>query len=176
VVAAGNATLALAADWPGLAGVDLVGEAPSLPAGVADVGVDALEAVRIESGAPAMGHEITARTIPAELGIIDRAVSLTKGCFTGQELVARMDARGGQAPKQLRGIVVATNVIPPRGAQVEVGGRTVGTLTSVAESLERRAPVALASVSRDVEIPSEATVTWDGGAAPAGVEALPLVS
>jgi len=173
--AVGGDTLGLDADWPGLAGVDLIGADPALPSDVPECGLDAYKAVRIESGVPVMGSEVTDRTIPAELGILERAVSFTKGCLTGQELVARMDARGGQAPRQLRGVVVGTNVIPPVGARLLLDGREVGTLTSVSESLERRAPIALANVSRAVEPPADAVVTWDGGEAPARVETLPLV-
>ena len=175
-VTPGGEDLVLDADWPGLPGVDLAGPGAEVPDGVPEAGLDAYEAVRIEAGVPAMGREITDRTIPAELGILERTVSLTKGCFTGQELVARMDARGGHAPRQLRGVVVGTNVIPPLGAGLVVGGREVGTLTSVAESLERRAPIALAPVSRDVEPPADAEVVWDGGRAPARIELLPLVT
>jgi folate-binding protein YgfZ len=170
-----HGALLLDADWPGLAGVDLIGTDPALPSDVPECGLDAYEAVRIEAGVPVMGREVTDRTIPAELGILERAVSFTKGCFTGQELVARMDARGGQAPRQLRGVVVGTNLIPPVGARLLLDGREVGTLTSVSESLERRAPIALANVSRAVEPPADVVVTWDGGEVPARVETLPLV-
>jgi folate-binding protein YgfZ len=170
-----HGALLVDADWPGLAGVDLIGTDPALPSDVPECGLDAYEAVRIEAGVPVMGREITDRTIPAELGILDRAVSFTKGCFTGQELVARMDARGGQAPRQLRGVIVGTNVIPPVGARLLVDGREAGTLTSVSESLERRAPIALANVSRAVEPPAEGVVVWEGGEVPARVETLPLV-
>jgi len=125
---------------------------------------------------PAMGAELDERTIPAEAGVVERSVSFTKGCYTGQELVARIDSRGGNVPRRLRGVVVATNVIPPPGAAVAVDGNDVGALTSVGESLRRRAPVALAYVRRAVEPPADAVVRWDGGSAPGRVEALPLVS
>ena len=55
-------------------------------------------------------------------------------------------------------------------------GKEVGALTSVAESLERRAPVALAYVRRAVDPPADVTIRWDGGSAPARVEELPLVA
>lgn len=169
-------TLGLAADWPGLEGVDVVGDAVDVPAGIRLCDLQAYEAVRIEAGVPVMGREVDEKTIPAEVGIVDRAVSFTKGCFTGQELVARIDSRGGNVPRHLRGVVVGTNVVPPVGASVVVDGAAVGTLTSVAESRERRAPVGLAYVRRAVEPPADASVEWDGGAAPARVEPLPLVS
>jgi folate-binding protein YgfZ len=164
------------ADWAGLSGVDVVGMGPELPDGVRLCDLQAYEAVRVEAGWPMMGREIDEKTIPAETGVVDRAVSFTKGCFTGQELVARIDSRGGNVPRHLRGVVVGTNVVPPVGATVEVDGKDVGVLTSVAESLERRAPVALAYVRRAVEPPADVVLTWDGGSAPARVETLPLVN
>jgi tRNA-modifying protein YgfZ len=169
--------LAIAADWPGLPGVDLLGPEPQLPGGVRLCDLDAYEAVRIEAGVPRMGAELDERTIPQEAdGLVERAVSFTKGCYTGQELVARLDARGGNVPRHLRGIVLATNVLPPSDAALERDGKVVGGLTSVAESLDRHAPVALAYVKRDVEPGDEVMVTWDGGSAPARVETLPLVT
>jgi tRNA-modifying protein YgfZ len=167
------------APWPGIDGVDLlttdVLDVAAL--GLPQVGADAFEALRIECGIPAMGSELTEATIPAEAGqwVIDASVSFTKGCFTGQELVARIDSRGGNVPRHLRGVVIGTNVLPPVGAVVAVGDDEVGTITSVGESLERRAPIALAFIGRRVDPPAEATVRWDGGQAPARIEALPLV-
>jgi tRNA-modifying protein YgfZ len=164
------------ADWPGLPGVDVVGDAPQVPEGVRLCDLEAYDAVRIEAGVPIMGREIDEKTIPAETGVVDLAVSFTKGCFTGQELVARIESRGGNVPRHLRGIVVGTNLRPPAGATVVADGKEVGVLTSVAESLERRAPIALAYVRRAVEPPADVTITWDGGSGPARVEALPLVA
>jgi folate-binding protein YgfZ len=164
------------ADWPGLPGVDQVGDDIGVPPGVRECDLGAYEAVRIEAGVPVMGRELDESTIPAEAGVVDRAVSFTKGCFTGQELVARIDSRGGNVPRHLRGIVIGTNVVPPVGARVEADGKEVGALTSVAESLERRAPVALAYVRRAVEPPADVTVSWDGGSVQARVETLPLVA
>jgi len=166
----------MVSDWPGLPGADRIGEAPELPDGVRLCDLDAYESVRIEAGIPVMGTELDETTIAAEAGIVERSVSWTKGCYTGQELVARIDSRGGNVPRRLRGVVMATNVLPPPGARVLVGEKDVGRLTSVGESLDRRAPVALAYVGRAVEPPADVTVAWDGGSAPARVEPLPLVS
>ena len=167
--------LVVEADWPGLPGRDVLGEDPAVPAGLRVCGPEAWEAVRIEAGIPAMGRELTEKTIPAEAGVVERTVSFTKGCYTGQELVARIDSRGGNVPRRLRGVVVAANVLPPVGASLTLDDRVVGSLTSVGESLDRRAPVALAYVRREVEPPAEAEIRWNGGSAPARIEALPLV-
>jgi folate-binding protein YgfZ len=127
------------------------------------------EPARIEAGWPAMGTELTERTIPAETGLVDRAVSFTKGCFTGQELVARIDSRGGNVPRHLRGVRFPDDSTPPAvGADVVVGDKTVGTITSVAGTR------ALAYIGRDVEPPVDATVRWEGGATAARIETLPL--
>jgi tRNA-modifying protein YgfZ len=174
--AAGSDGLVVAADWPGLPGVDLIGPSPEPPAVMRLCSVEAYQAVRVEAGVPEMGRELDERTIPAEAGVVERTVSFTKGCYTGQELVARIDSRGGNVPRRLRGVVIGTNLIPPPGASVTVDGKAVGELTSVAESLGRRAPVALAYVRRAVEPPADAVVAWDGGSAPARIEVLPLVS
>jgi folate-binding protein YgfZ len=155
-------TGARAADpaWPGTDGVDLLGTA-ELPAGVEPWTPEDLERARIESGIPAMGSELTESTIPAEAGVVERSVSFTKGCFTGQELVARIDSRGGNVPRHLRGLVADGEL--PVGAEVVVGDKVVGQVTS---SVAGRA---LAYVGRAVEPPAEATV--DGR--PVEIVALP---
>jgi folate-binding protein YgfZ len=172
--AAGGRGLAVGADWPGLAGVDLLGENPVAPPGVVPCPPAAWEAVRIEAGIPAMGRELDERTIPAEAGLIGPTVSFTKGCYTGQELVARIDSRGGNVPRHLRGVIVDGERVPPAGASLRVGDREVGSLTSVAWSPERAAPVALAYVGRAVSPPAGADVVWEGGSVAARVEPLPL--
>jgi folate-binding protein YgfZ len=163
------------ADWPGLPGVDLVGESPVVPDGVPLCSMDAYEVVRIEAGIPVMGRELDEGTIPAEAGVVDRSVSFTKGCYTGQELVARIDSRGGNVPRRLRGVIVADGAVPPAGATIEVDGKDVGRLTSAAFSPRLQTGVALAYVRRAVEPPADVVVTWDDGRRPGRVEALPLV-
>jgi folate-binding protein YgfZ len=159
------------AEWPGVEGFDLVGPEVELPADVPVATRDAFEALRIRSGIPAMGAELTDATIPAEVGqqIIDASVSFTKGCFTGQELVARIDSRGGHVPRHLRGLVLPGAVPPEPGTTVVVDGAEVGTVTSSAPAPGGGA-VALAFVKRAVEPPAEATV----GGALATVLDLPL--
>lgn len=177
---AGGPEIASPNDWPArsgaLGGVDFLGtRRPSLGGDLPEVGIAAREAVRIECGVPKMGAELTDGTIPAEAGqwIIDRSVSFTKGCYTGQELVARIDSRGGNVPRHLRGLVVDGDV-PPVGAAVLVDGAEVGILTSVARSADR-GPVALAYVARKVDPPANAIVRWSGAEVPAAIEPLPLV-
>ena len=110
-------------------GVDLLGEAPTPPA-CRQGGAAELEAARIEAGWPAMGVEIVpGETIPAELGLNEVAVSFTKGCYPGQELVERMDSRSSSAPRLLRLVEVPTGT--SAGADYLVGGEVAGTVTSV---------------------------------------------
>jgi folate-binding protein YgfZ len=89
--------------WGG--GYDLLGGAPTPPEGVSN---GDLLAARVDAAWPAMGTEIVpGETIPAETGITDVAVSFTKGCYPGQELVERMDSRAVTAPRMLRRLRVA---------------------------------------------------------------------
>ncbi|MBW3615687.1 MAG: hypothetical protein KY439_10325 [Actinobacteria bacterium] len=158
--------------WPGVEGVDLLGPEPVAPEGVTKgSGVD-YEVLRIECGVPAMGRELTERTIPAEAGVVDRSVSFNKGCYTGQELVARIDSRGGNVARRLRGVVLEPGTeVPPAETVVVVGETPVGQITSSAWSRRVGAPVALAYVKRDVQPPATATVQGRV----AQIEALPLL-
>jgi tRNA-modifying protein YgfZ len=152
------AVLALPTGWPGVAGVDLLGDQVSLPAGLDELAPAALEALRIECGVPAMGAELTDATIPAEAGkwLIDASVSFTKGCYTGQELVARIDSRGGNVPRPLRGLRVDGDPVAV-GAPVTVDGNEVGQVTSSAASAVLGA-IALAPMARTVEVGAQVVV------------------
>jgi tRNA-modifying protein YgfZ len=158
------AELAVPAGWPGVEGVDLLGPHVRPPLAVEAADAAAYESLRIRSGVPAMGAELTEATIPAEVGqwVIDGSVSFTKGCFTGQELVARIDSRGGNVPRHVRGLAVPGVVAPPLGAGVLVDGADVGRVTSVAPGPGVDGLVALAVVGRAVTPPAEATVQVDG--------------
>ncbi len=166
-------TLAVDA-WSSLGGIDVL-RAGVLPEGV-EVADDALfELARIEAGLPAWGRELDDDSIPQSLGLVEAAVSLTKGCYTGQELVARLDARGNRVPTVLRGVEIAGEV--RAGDELVVAGR-VAALRSVAHSPRTRGTVALALVRREVE-PNAAGVVRRAGAPgvelAATVRALPLV-
>lgn len=103
----------------------------------------AYEELRIRAGMPRMGREIDGTTIPASTGMVDRAVSFAKGCYTGQELVARIDSRGGSTPTKIVGVLGAVGV----GATLTVAGREIGRVTSAAND------VGLAIVRREVSPP-----------------------
>jgi len=186
--------LAPAFAWNGVWGVDLMGGSPRVPDGVRVCSVQAWESVRVEAGIPAMGSELDERTIPAEADLLERAVSFTKGCYTGQELVARLDARGNRVARHLRGVVVGLpagaaggSSGPPMvapGTEIVSGGKVVGAVTSAAWSSTLACPVALGYVHRNVEPPSAVELhvaARDSADAPgpavfdAEVRALPLL-
>jgi len=172
--------------WPGWSGVDLLGPPPAgdpdlsswVPVGAVRCDEEPWEAARIEAGVPVGGREVTASTIAAEVGLVDRTVSFTKGCFTGQELVARLDARGSKVARRLCGVVVHDDLRPPVGAVVWTvdGTHEVGALTSVAWSSRLGAVVALATLHRRVDPPETVVVRWDGSVSAAEARPLPLTT
>lgn len=141
--------------------------------GVIPAGRIATDTVRVEAGEPAMGVDVDETTIPHESGLVSEAVSFTKGCYVGQELVARIDSRG-RVTRRLVGVTMSENVVPPPGSEVVSGGAEVGTLSTVGESLAVRAPVALAMVRTEVEDAAAVTIRWESGSVPARIHALPL--
>lgn len=156
--------------WAEVESLDLVGPVVDRPAGLPDLAVDDLDRMRILSGVPAMGREITPDVIPAELELVDRSVDFDKGCYTGQELVARIDSRGGNVPRRLRVVEVA-GAVPPVGAVVHGEGEDSGTFSSVARTPD--GGVGLALVHRRIQAPADAVVRWDDVGAPARVRPVP---
>jgi len=172
-----DGALGLDAPWPGVPAVDLLSNGEIALAGVPIAPTESLEALRIECGVPLMGAELTADTIPAEAGqwAIDASVSFTKGCYTGQELVARIDSRGGNVPRPVRGLrIEAGPDLPPLpGATVHRGDDEVGRVTSAAVS-PALGPVALAVVARSVAVGEQVELRWPGGGTAATVVELPM--
>jgi len=138
-------------------------------AGAVPVFEDVLEALRIEAGRPAFGRDMTAETIPLEAGLLDRAISTTKGCYVGQEVIVRVLHRGGgRVVKRLVKLVFtsALDVEPAAGSALFDGDRSVGILTSVAFSPSRDRYVALGYVHRDAaEVGRTVTVAGTEGPA-----------
>ena len=175
---AGDATVTVPFRWDGLAGYDLFGPvggpAPEVPTGTVAATPEAYEAARIEAGFPRHGAELDERTIPAEAGLVSVAVSFTKGCYTGQELVARIDARGSNVPRRLYGLLLSGPAQP--GANLyEVPGaeKASGSLTSVAWS-PRSGWVGLGYVKRGVEPGLTVYVEAGGGVEECQVRELPI--
>jgi tRNA-modifying protein YgfZ len=148
-----------------LLGVDVIAE-PGTDLGVEPVAEEAAECVRIEAGRPRLGYDMDAETMPQEAGINDRAVSFTKGCYVGQETVARLHYRG-KPNRHLRGLRLSEPA--ERGTEVVFGDRVVGRLGSTCVS-PRLGPIALSILRREVEPGASVSV----GGAPADVVALPF--
>lgn len=167
---------------PGDAGVDVLldevvtAEAHIAPEGFVPVPLASMERHRIAHGVPRMGAELDDETIPAEAGqwVIDASVSFTKGCYTGQELVARIDSRGAQVPRPIR-------VLRLDGEGAAIGdevhssgepGTLRGSLTSVAPRLsDDRPALALAPLARAVGVGETVTVVTGSGPVAATVVA-----
>ena len=152
--------------------------AAAVSAGATVVSPDALQEARIAAGYPLFGVDMTAETIPLEAGIEERAISFTKGCFVGQEVVIRVMHRGGgRVAKKLVGFRLAPDVSlapdvghPFRGAKVFAADREIGFVTSAATS-SMLGPIALGYVHRDFTA-AGTSVKVDGH--PATVVALPM--
>jgi folate-binding protein YgfZ len=124
-------------------------------AGGRAAGDDAVEAWRVLQGWPTNGHELTEEHNPLEAGLRD-AVSFTKGCYVGQEVVARLQSRDKVA-RSLAGFVLTEGTgAPPVGTPVFLDDRSVGTVTSSLVPPGRRAPVAIAYLKR--EVPADASL------------------
>ena len=120
-----------------------------------NVSADELELLRIRAGTAAWGTEIDDRVLPAEAGLTDRAVSFTKGCYPGQEPIARLHYRG-RANRGIRVLELGGHELPPYDAELELDGKVVGRVTSAATAPE--GIVALAFVRREVPPQAELTV------------------
>lgn len=132
-----------------------------LSAGAHPVSLDAAEIVRIESGRPRHGLDMTEDNLPAEAGIVERSVSFTKGCYVGQEPVARMHYKG-HPNRHLRGLRLLEQATP--GASLFSSDKEVGRVTSAALS-PSLGPVALALVRREISPGDEVSVGPAGSAA-----------
>jgi folate-binding protein YgfZ len=122
--------------------------------GAESIGPEAAEIARVEAGRPRVGREITAQTMPQEAGINERAVSFTKGCYIGQETVARLHYKG-KPNRHLRLLALRDPV--SAGAGVSLDGREVGTVGTAVVS-PARGPIALAILRREAQPGSEVTV------------------
>jgi len=133
---------------------------------VEPVSEEVAECLRIEAGRPRLGYDMDADTIPQEAGINERAVSFTKGCYVGQETVARLHYRG-KPNRHLRGLRLSEPA--ERGTEIMLGEKVVGRLGSTCVS-PRLGPIALALVRREAEPAASVEV----GGATAEVVELPF--
>jgi folate-binding protein YgfZ len=160
--------------WPGADAADLVVPRAELDgwrgrlleAGASPAGVWAYEALRVEGRHPRVGFETDHRTIPHEVGWIGVAVHLDKGCYRGQETVARVHNLG-RPPRRLVLLHLSgeADALPAPGTPVELDGRAVGFLGTAVQHHEY-GPIALAVIKR--AIGDDATLTVEGS--PAAVD------
>ncbi len=147
-------------------GIDLIAAAEEserlrevlLAAGAVEVTPEAAEILRIEAGVPRFGAEMVTETMPAEAGIVEDAVSFTKGCYIGQETVARLHYKG-KPNRHLRGLRLSAPAEP--GAVLRLGEKEVGRLGGVTVS-PAFGPIGLAIVRREAEPGAELAVGEDG--------------
>ena len=124
----------------------VVGSAPDVP----EVDAHGIDPVRIEAGEPVMGVDLDERTIPQEGVDVADHVDFTKGCYLGQELVARIDSRG-HVNRRLAGLQIEGRTVPERGTPVMWRGSERGEVTSAAWSQGRELVVALAMVRVEID-------------------------
>jgi folate-binding protein YgfZ len=137
-------------------------------AGYRPIGSDAFEIARVEAGVPRFGAEIDDSVLPAETGLVGQTVSFTKGCYVGQEPVARLHYRG-HPNRNLRHLLSLDGALPSVPAELALGDRVVGRLTSVVQPPGDGPAVGLGYVRREVE---EGAIVDVGGVAQARVTAL----
>jgi len=126
--------------------------------GAAPVSLEAAEIVRVESGRPRFGLDMTGSTMPAEAGLEERAVNFEKGCYIGQETVARLHYKG-KPNRHLRGLELSAPAA--HGDPLVLGEKQVGTIGTACVS-PANGPIALAIVRREAEPGSTLTVGNEG--------------
>ena len=147
--------IAIPYSWFGFEFTDYIFKSDNFSEGFNLIDDQVWKGVRIKAGIPEMGKEIDTSTIPASLGILDFSVSFTKGCYTGQELVARMDSRKGGTPYRLVKISGTSGMTASQGVLLN-DGEEIGTITS--EIIIDNDYFALGFLKRGVNTPIEAQI------------------
>jgi tRNA-modifying protein YgfZ len=146
----------------GVPGYEIYAEPSRLPAlaarlrsaGAVSVSADTAEVARIEAGRPRFLVDMDEHTIPLEAGIEDKAISFTKGCYVGQEVIIRVMHRGhGRVARKLTGLMIDGPAPPRAGAPVRSGEREIGRVTSAAVSPQLGRAIALGYLHRDFLAP-----------------------
>ncbi len=144
-------------------------------AGLQPVARRALEILRVESGLPSWGAELNDHTLPMEAGL-DDAICLDKGCYRGQEIVARVTHRGN-LDRSLGGVAVDGQQVPATGAEVRAGDARIGRVTSAVSSPALGRPLAIAILKKEFLIPgTKVGILHDAGSLRGEVVCLPLRS
>ena len=144
------------------------------------VDFETLEVIRVESGIPRFLVDMNETTIPLEAGIEDRAISMTKGCYPGQEVIVRVLHRGGgRVARRLVGVALGPEAeLPQTRARVFSADREIGALTSVVTSRILACPLALGYLHREFSAPGTRVEVETPGQArmPASVQELPATA
>lgn len=144
--------------------------------GIKPIGSHAREALRMEAGIPKAGPDLNEEIVPPEANLEGKAFSLSKGCYPGQEVVARMDTYGN-VRRKLVGLILKDSVVPPHGAKIFSGDREVGWVSSAIFSPQLKAVIALGFPLRDFSAPdTELTVDIEGKRHAGTVKPLPFYS
>jgi len=123
-------------------------------AGIAELDAETAEILRVEAGVPLFHRDMDEETIPLEAGIESRAISFTKGCYVGQEVIIRVLHRGhGRVARRLVSLACGGDVVPERGAAIHVEDKPVGQVTSAVMSPRLNRPIAMGYVHRDAADP-----------------------
>jgi len=136
------------------------------------VGHATFETLRVEAGTPWYGLDFDENNLPQEAGLETTAVSFSKGCYIGQETVARIHFRG-HVNRRLTGLALEGNTVPARGSRVLKGEAEVGRVTSAVRSPARGTPVALAMLRREVGEPGT-SLTVEAAGTLLAAEVIPL--
>jgi folate-binding protein YgfZ len=179
---AGQDARLVASDEIGVPGYDLIVDptardaviAAVVAAGAVAADDSDVEIVRIEAGRPRFGIDMDSDTIPLEAGLEERAISRSKGCYVGQEVIVRVQDRGhGRVARRLVGLTLGSDRdVPVRGAAIAAAQKEIGRVTSATFSPALARPIALGYVHRDFVEPGTAVAV---GGTDAIVSALPLV-
>jgi folate-binding protein YgfZ len=123
-------------------------------AGVVELDEPTAEVLRVEAGVPEFHQDMDEETIPLEAGIESRAISLTKGCYVGQEVIIRVLHRGhGRVARKLVGLTLDGDAVPERGSIVKSDQKDIGEITSSVRSIALDKPIALGYLQRDFLAP-----------------------
>jgi folate-binding protein YgfZ len=182
----GELVIAARRDGLGLPGMLLFTAAQQIPAlaqaqlaaGAEPLSAEAVEVLRVEAGEPAFLVDLTEDVIPLEAGLEATAVSFSKGCFPGQEVLVRIRDRGhGRVARKLVGMTIDGEIVPAAGSRIRVGETAVGHVTSAVMSIALGQPIALGYVQREF-MASGTAVAISHGDTPlsATVTELPFVS
>lgn len=143
-------------------------------AGAEPAGADVAEVLRVEAGIPRYGIDLDASVLPLEAGLLETHISTEKGCYVGQEIVARILSHG-RTNRALTGLLLG-GAAAQKGDSVLFEGREVGRLTSVVDAMGLDGRIALGFVRHEAREPgTQVTVVGAAGASTAQVAALPFV-